>query len=254
MKKWIIRIVIGGVVVLLAVLAIIYFNLNTLVKKGVETVGPNITKTPVKLEAANISPFSGSGELKGFVVGNPSGYKSPSAISVGSIKVSLVISSAFSDVVTINSVNVQSPEITFEGGLTGNNLKAILDNLNAAGGGEKPGEKAPPEQGGQKYKVKDFVVDGAKVHINITALTSKTVTVTLPSLHLQNIGTDSGGVTAAELSRQVIKPLLASVMKAVTENASALGGQLKDIGKDIAKDPNGQIEKATKGLKGLFKK
>ena len=52
MKKWIIRIVV--VVFILLVVAVggsIYF-LGAIVKKGVETVGPQITKTELRLDGA----------------------------------------------------------------------------------------------------------------------------------------------------------------------------------------------------------
>ena len=56
--------------------------LNGIVKKGVETAGPMITKVDVKLDGANISIFSGSADLKGLFVGNPPGYTTDSAIKV----------------------------------------------------------------------------------------------------------------------------------------------------------------------------
>ncbi len=78
----ILLLLIGGV-------AYLYLSLNTLVKKAVETVGPTITKTNVSLASANLSPFSGSGKLSGFVIGNPEGFEGPYALKLGSIAVSV---------------------------------------------------------------------------------------------------------------------------------------------------------------------
>ena len=58
-----------------------------LVKKGVEKVGPQITKTEMKLDKVSISILSGSGALHGFTLGNPEGYKTPSAIKFGEASV-----------------------------------------------------------------------------------------------------------------------------------------------------------------------
>src|SRR5580693_312377 len=99
MKKIILRIAIVIVVLVLVFLTVVFLKLNTIVKKGVETVGPALTKVEVRLDAADISPFSGSGKLSGLFVGNPEGYKTPSAIQVGSIKLSVKVGSVLSDII-----------------------------------------------------------------------------------------------------------------------------------------------------------
>ena len=83
----------------------------------------------------------------------------------------------------------------------------------------------------------------------------------LPDIRLNNIGSDGSGVSAAELTREIIKPLLASVVKAVTENATKLGLDLKNLGadslnqiKDAGKGTLQDLEKTTKDVKDLFKK
>jgi hypothetical protein len=42
MKKWIIRLVIAGVVVVVVALAVVFFSLNSIVKRGVEVIGPQV--------------------------------------------------------------------------------------------------------------------------------------------------------------------------------------------------------------------
>src|SRR3954466_3164787 len=118
--KTLLKIVVGLVVLLILALVAGYFFLGTIVKSGVEKVGPRVTKTDVKLKGATLSVFSGSGELKGFVVGNPEGYKSPSAIQVGSMAVSVQPGSVMSDKIVVHSIKMVAPEITFEGTLGGN--------------------------------------------------------------------------------------------------------------------------------------
>src|SRR5438445_13352703 len=143
MKKLIIR----GIVVLLVLLVLaigvsIYF-LGSIVKKGVETVGRQITKTEIRLDSATLSLLSGSGKLKGLLVGNPQGFKAASAIKVGAVSVGVAPGSVFSDKVHVKEIRVQAPEITFEGGLKGNNLSKLLDNVQAATGGSEKTSTAP---------------------------------------------------------------------------------------------------------------
>ncbi len=251
MKKWIIRIVVAGVVLVVVALAMVFFNLNSIVKKGVETVGPQLTKVDVKLGSAKLSPFNGNGELSKLFVGNPEGYKTPSAIEVGNVRVAVKLRSALSDTIVVDEVNIKEPIITFEGGLTGNNLMKILQNLDGAPEDVKPTPKGKPaSEGGKKFFVKDVMINGGKINISITGLGAKSMTVPLPTIHLTNIGSENNGVTAAQLCKEILKPLVASAMKAGMEAITGLGGNVKDLGKGAAESAGKTVE----GLKGIFKK
>ena len=132
MKKILIGIVIIGVVLIIGAIVAVSLFLDSALKKGVETLGPQVTRVGVKLDGVNLSLLSGSGSIKGFVVANPEGYKTPNAISVGRASVSLSPSSLLSDKVIIKSIRVEAPEITYELGSGGNNLSQILANVEAA--------------------------------------------------------------------------------------------------------------------------
>jgi uncharacterized protein involved in outer membrane biogenesis len=249
MKKWILRIILAsGVVAVLAVFAAFYF-LNDLVKGGVEAVGPQLTKGEMRLAKANLSPFSGKAQLTGLFVGNPQGWKTDSAIKVGDIQVALDVRSALSDVVVIDAIQIEGPEITYEGGLGGSNIGKILENIEAFAGGSADKSAEASSSSSKRFRVKDIQIRGAKVHLSTAGLGGKAMTVPLAELRLQNIGTDGEGVTAAQLSRDILKPLLASVTKAAAESATNIGGQLKDATKATE-----QLDKATKGIKDIFKK
>lgn len=249
MKKWVLRIVVVLVLLVVVALALVFFNLNSIVKKGVETVGPKLTKVDVRLGSATLSPMNGNGELNKLFVGNPEGYKTPSAIEVGNIKVAVQLRSVLSDTIVVDEVNIQAPEITFEGGLGGNNLMTILKNLEGGPEDVQPTpEGKPASEGGKKFFVKDVVINGGKIHVSITGLGGKAVTVPLPPIHLTNIGSEDNGVTAAQLCKEILKPLIASAVKSGVEAISV--DNLKDLGKDAAE----KAGKAAEGLKGLFKK
>jgi len=67
----------------LAVAGYLYTRLDALIKGAVETYGPRITQTTVKLRAVHVSPFSGEGSLKGLVIGSPAGFSEPEVLSLG---------------------------------------------------------------------------------------------------------------------------------------------------------------------------
>jgi hypothetical protein len=251
MKKWMLRIgIAAAVLVILLVVAVSVF-LNDIVKKGVETVGPQLTKTDVRLASSHLSPFSGNGAISGLFIGNPEGYKTESAIKIADMKVDVDVGSLFSDVVLVEKIEIEAPEITFEGGLRGNNLSKILDNLESAtAGAEKPAPESQPGQPKKKFRVKDVMIKGGKIHLSVTGLGGKSATVPLEDIHLQNIGSDVDGATLAQLTKEILQPLVTAAIKSAGEAVINLEKGVTEIGKDAAE----RTEKAVKGVKDLFKK
>src|SRR5208283_5689184 len=133
MRKLFLGVVVVLVVLIVVAVIVMGFFLGTIVKTGMETVGPKITQVSIKVDAVNLSLLTGSARVKGLVVGNPEGYKAPQAISVGSAAVGVNPFSVLSDKIVIRSIRVEAPEITFEGNpFSGNNLGKIMQNVNAA--------------------------------------------------------------------------------------------------------------------------
>ncbi|HWC61669.1 MAG TPA: hypothetical protein VHC44_18405 [Verrucomicrobiae bacterium] len=259
MKKILIRICIALVVLVVLVALGIHFFLDGAVKKGVETVGPKLTKVDVKLDSVHISILSGSGKIKGLVVGNPDPYKTPHSISVGSASLVLKPASLLSDKLVITSINVEAPEITFEGGLSGNNLSKILANLNESTtgpGGTNVPNATPSEQkkANKKLEVDDFSITGAKLTASLTDLGGKTVTIPLPTIHLQNLGTGPDGITAAELTKQVISAIEKESVKAVASSTADLGKAAENLTKGLGKNTGGAVSNVTHSIGNLFKK
>jgi hypothetical protein len=251
MKKLIIRIGIAVFALVIIALIVVFFSLNSIVKKGVETVGPSLTKVDVRLGSADISPFSGSGALSKLFVGNPEGYKSASSIEVGSMKVAVKIGSVMSDTVVIDEVNIQGPQLTLESTLTGkSNLGKILDNLDSSNTtSQKENTAAPAKKSEKKFIVKDVVINGIKLNLAVSGVGSLP-TVSVPDIHLQNIGEQSNGVTAAELVHQVLAPLLQSAIEAGTKAIASSSKELQNLGKGGVN----QLTNVTKGIGNLFNK
>jgi uncharacterized protein involved in outer membrane biogenesis len=253
-KKLIIIGAVIGVIFIVAIAATFIF-LDSIVKKGVETVGPQITKTEVKLGKVSLSPFSGAGKLGDFVLGNPEGCKTPTAIAVGEIKVAVDIGSLTKDVMVVKEVSIIAPELTYEGGLGGNNFSKILANVEAAtGGGDKSADKSKESQSAdksqKKIKIQDLTIKGAKVNLVITGMGGKAITLPMADIHLQNIGNDMDGVTIAEATKLIFSEITKGVGKVAAEAASNVG----KMGKDAAAEATKSLDKTTKSIKGLFGK
>ncbi|HKW29088.1 MAG TPA: hypothetical protein VJT54_07120 [Verrucomicrobiae bacterium] len=253
-----------SVVLILVVLAIIgaivaSVFLGDIVKKGVETVGPQITRVSVKLDEVHLTLLTGSASVKGLVVGNPEGYQTPQAISAGLISVGVNPLSVLSDKIVVRSLHVESPEITFEGGLGGNNLSTILNNVTEAS--KNPAQtstaltNAPAQaKPSRKLEVDDLLITGARVHVSLTDLGGKQMTLPLPPIHLVNLGRNQEGITAPELTRSVLDAIVSATLKVVAKSSTDIGKNAGNLLKGAGNNAGAGTSNVIKGLDKLLGK
>lgn len=232
--KWILRIVIVLVLLVAAGLWFAWSKLDTLVKMGIESGTPPVVQTSVTVESVKLSPFSGTGVIEDFVIGNPKGFTSPRAVRVGRAEVALDTDSVTTDKIVIKHIRITDPEINLEAGLGGTNLKHIADNAkNFAAqqtGGAAGKESAAPaaqDKGPKKdlkLQVNELLITGAKLSASAAGLVpGASANVTLPEIRLTNLGTGGAGISPAELTAQVLSRLSTEAAKA------SAGGQLKNL-------------------------
>ena len=259
-KKILIWAGISVLAVLLIALVVVGLFLGNIVKTGMETVGPKITLTTLTVDSVNVS-FTGSAGVNGLVLGNPEGYKTTNAISVGKAAVSVAPGSVLGSKIVIHSVEVKAPEITFEGNPFGeNNLKKIMDNVNTfTGGGNKAATTNTPasSQGkgaSKKLQVDHFLISGAKVHVSLTGMGGKELDLVLPPIEFNNLGDGPDGITAADLTKKVLGQITTDTIKAVGIAVTDLGKDVGNLGKDAGKTVGTGVDKLKKGIGGLFGK
>jgi uncharacterized protein involved in outer membrane biogenesis len=243
-KKILLGIGVGIVVVILAVAIIVSFFLGDVIKTGMETVGPKVTKTVLTVDSVRVRPLLGAVSLNNFILGNPQEYlaKATNAISVGKVAVSVAPMSVLSDKIVVKNIEVHDAVIDFEGNPLGaNNLKKIQDNVNAFVGAAKPaGTNAPAKPAGEKpakkLEVDNILITGAKVRFN-------GATLPLPDIHMTNLGTGPDGITPAELFGDILNQITLGTVKAIA-------GSVGDAGKAVGNEAS----KAVKSIGNLFKK
>jgi hypothetical protein len=233
-RKWILRSVVGLILTLFVIFLIVAFSLGSILKRGVEKVGPTATQVDVKLKSAEVWLLAWRVQLSGFVLGNPPGYRTPSSMEVGSVSVRFKPGSVFSDKLVVDSIKVKAPIITLEGGLRDNNLRKIEKNLDDYVGSSK---STKPER---KLQVNDLIITDAQLQLNLTLLGGRTITLPVPDIHLTDLGTGPEGITAAEVGQKALHAELNAVAKEVAQNAAQTAGS-----KGVLKD-------AADRLKGLF--
>lgn len=229
MKKALIGI---GVLLVIAAVAItlVVENLGTLIKKGIETAGPAILQAEVKVDKVAISLSSGSGELDGFMVGNPAGFTTPYAFDMDRIKIQLDPKSVTTDTVHIKQILIAGPRINYEGAIGTSNLDQLLANAEAyiakrGGTKEKVAKEGKP---GKAVIIDSLKITGGEANLSMNLLQGKKETVSLPAIEMKDIGkeqeTSFAGVLKAVLTE--VNRALVPVIQSKLSNL-ALPGALQ---------------------------
>lgn len=237
------------VVALVAIGAVAWFYGSVIIggaaKRAVEAFGPKVAQVDVRVQGVGVSLLAGSGSVKGLVIGNPQGYKAPSAIKVDVIRLAVAPASLLGKKIHVRSLVLESPEITFEGGLEGNNLTKIQENIRQFSGDS--GGKAET-----RLQVDDFVIRGGRVHVALVPVGGKATTLPLPEIHLQNLGAEGDGLTVAELSKQVVGEVVKGSLGTVTKSADQLFKGASEAVKGLGEEGKAAAD-VVKGIGNLFK-
>ena len=262
MKKWIKGIAIVLVVLLVMLVVVANFFLGDLVKSGVEAAGPAALGVPMKLESAKFALLRGHISLRGFVLGNPEGFKTDEAISVGEITVDLDVKSLLSDVIVIRRIYVKEPHITYELGLGKSNIGRILEQ---AGGSAEEGKEAEPEPeekkeekpaaeetGGKKVVIDEILIEDGRVKLSATLAMGAAAPIPLPTIRLTDVGREEDGQKGAspvQVIRKVLGAIVGAVGKVVTGTVGLVGDGAKAVG-DGAMAVGGAVGDGAKAVGG----
>ncbi len=275
------RVVVGVIVVvavLLVCLQLFLTHMTPVVKSAMETFGPKITGAPLTLEKVSFSLVAMRFEMTGLVLGNPEGYKTPSAVEVGRVYVKVKPLSLFTDTIRVQQILVEDPAITYEVGLGNSNIGTILENVDKFSGASEaePGEMAgAPEPegesgGGRKVVIEEVKVSGGRIRLSAKVLMGVAAPIPLPTVTLHDIGkSEEGGdegVSMIQATSDVLKGVFSSVVDVAKKGLSSLGDGAKAVGGAIgdgakavggalgdgAKAAGDAIGEGAKKLKNLF--
>ena len=223
--------IIAGLLVAGAVLAlvvVVWTSLDFALRSAIETYGSQILGVDVRVESVSIDLGEGSVELHGLFVGNPAGFKTRQAFEFDRVRVKLDTASVYADPIVIEEVVIDGPHVTYEPGLRGGNLAALLRNVSGSADAQQAG--AAGEAGsGPKLVIAELRFTNGHVHL-VDPLRGREIEVDLPDLRLENIGRKSGGAGAA----QVVEQLLGAVVKSTSRAATvALGSTGQKLGESL---------------------
>jgi len=226
---------------ILVLAALLVLNLGSGLKTLVETLGPEMTQSSVTLHSAKISLLSGQGSFKGLHIGNPQGFDTEEAFSLGEIRFKLDQDSLATDIIVLESLTIMAPQVTLERGSGGSNLDRLQQNIAGYLGPADTEDNS--DQATKNIIIRDVLITDGKLRYGL--LGSKTLDLPLPEIHLSNLGEEGQGISIAEAGAAIIAAISRSATQVALES-----GSIKDTGDKL----EAQIKDKVSKIKDLFKK
>ena len=204
------KVVLGAILVLLITIGFgVYYllsNLDSLVKSAIETYGSEATQTSVRVDNVKIVLQDGSGTIRGLTIGNPKGFATPNAFSLGEIATQIDLKSLSEDVPVIEHITIRAPEVFYELNEKGqNNLDKLKSNLQS--GASTSSTSSSAKSGGSEPKliIRKLIFSDGNIHARVVPL-DKNYELKLPNIQMNDLGGKTGA-TPSQIASQALKVL-----------------------------------------------
>ncbi|HEV7301774.1 MAG TPA: AsmA family protein [Tepidisphaeraceae bacterium] len=221
--KWI---ALGLLALVVVVVVVVLVNLNSIVRRTVETQSTANLKVPASLESAAVSILGGDVSLRDYKVGSPTGYNAEHMLTLGALDVDTSWGGLRSDPVSINEIAIANPTLVLEMNGKNFNIKKFIENLPQT-------DDAPANEEPLKLIINKLNVTGAKVLFrpDVTALAAlpgglgegvadkikQEYVLNIPDLSMADIGTGEGNANGAAV-KDVVTQLITTLAGRASES------------------------------------
>jgi uncharacterized protein involved in outer membrane biogenesis len=150
--KWIVLTIVALLVV---VVGLVWFNLNGIVRRTVETQATKSLELQTTLGGASVSIFGGSLKLDDLKIASPAGYNAPQMMSLGEAKVNVSLGELRGDPIHVRSITIDQPRVVIEAKGTKLNFQTIVDKQSS--------DKSEPQGEPLKLIIDNLSVTGTQV-------------------------------------------------------------------------------------------
>lgn len=229
--KWIRRIIMLVVLVVILVGVVIYLKLDGIIRSTVETQANSSLNLKTTLGGASLSLFGGKVGLQQLAVGSPDGFTAPHMLEVGETKVAVSYGQLRSQPIHVSSITITGPKLVIEQQNGVLNFKKAMDQMPPSEPSTAPKSTSEP----MKLIIDDLTVNDAQVTIRPNLPGMSDITVPVKSLNMKNVGTGDGAGNGA-----AVKDVVMQVVTALAGSASGAGG-IPDQLKGMLKANVGQV-------------
>jgi uncharacterized protein involved in outer membrane biogenesis len=271
--KLIKRLILVAVLLVILVAVALFYYIDSIAKSGIEKGATYALGVDTKLDNVSIGLFSGKFGMDKLHVTNPSGFSSPHFFALGKAELAVSLGSLMGDKVHVPRIAFKDIDLHLDKANGKANYDVIMENLKKLE--SKSDDTVKDESGtGKRFVIDVIEIENVAVHVNLLPELGQLtkLDISIPSLTLKNIGSDSDkGALMADVTDVVIKAIMKAVIAKGGLPADMLGdlqgrlAQLQNIDKvgiqmadkvinDVTGKVTGEIEKVTKDLgKDLLK-
>lgn len=222
------RLIIGLLALVILALAIVWLSLNSIVRSAVESQASAQLGVPTTLNGANVSIFGQKVSLSDLKIGSPKGYSAPHLFELGGTDVAVSVGQLRGTPVRVQSISINSPKLIIEQQNMKLNFKALIDGMpSAPTQADKTAEAKEPI----KMIINHLTVTNAAVVIHPGEFPGvklpTEITLSIPTLELENIGTADGSENGAAIKEVVVELITALVAKAA--DSDQLPAELRSL-------------------------
>lgn len=182
-------------------------NLDAMVKNAVEETGTRQLGTSVGLASVSIDIPRGKAKLAGLRIENPPGFSSEPAFVLGSIEVDIDLTSMTDDVLVIEDITINDPQVNFELNREGvSNLDVLQQKLGGNGA-------SSASEDSKRLIIERIEFSGGTITATAAIRPDDQLAFDFPVVFMTDLGRP-GGATAEEIGAEISAVLLERSMSA----------------------------------------
>jgi uncharacterized protein involved in outer membrane biogenesis len=249
--------------------AVVYFNIDRIVKDEVEKQGSASLRLNTTLNSARLSLFGGKVDLHGLAIASPKGFSAPHMLELGDGGAEVAYGELRKEPIHVKSLTFDKPKLVIEQSGGALNFKKAMELQ----------PTSPPDKKPMKLVIDEIKVQDAHVLIRpgLPGVANE-IDIPVPSMTMKAVGAGKGsnnGAAVKDVAMQIITALAGKAtdsdkippeLKALlhlntAQIATSLGMEAAkqigvnvpgDLGKKLTQDPASLAKDPSKALEGMF--
>ena len=235
MKKLILRVLLGLVVLIVIGVTVLYFTINGMAASAIETSATRALGVKTSVGSVRISLFEGRTEITDLDIANPAKY-SGEFLELGDGALGVSLGSLLSDRIEVKEFTLKDINLSLIQGVGGSNVGAILDNAGSSSSAGASEESPSDDSAGKKYIIDKLEVDNIRIAISVEPISdaTKPTIVNIDQIVVRDIGRKENGVTMDVVTKIILQSILNSAIDAAPRQIpgmmlSAMRGGLSNL-------------------------
>jgi len=203
---------VAAIVFVMGSVTYVLFNIDAVIKNGIEDVGSRALKVPVTVAEAQMSLKTGEGQIVGLRIANPAGFQDGDALHAPLIQLKVDAAKPAGSAISISELIIDRPVVTLEIVDGRANWVRLRDSARAWDRrAEIPDEAAAK---GQAFVIDQVVLSNGTLILHADFLGDEEVQAPLPDTRIRDIGSVDEGALPADVARLITEMLVTAAERA----------------------------------------